>query len=132
MLHRQLVAFFKTLDGSATFTAAVNGNYSGYMSVYFANATNGCTGIGKDLYVTNDGGDNWTLLKQFSKNVADIKNIGSSEYYALTGNEIWHTTDGGVNWAREVKLGSDVLAELTLNQPGHVWAAGTDGKIYYK
>ena len=124
---------YRTPDAGNTFSEVASTGTAHYSPLWFGNGVNGCAGIDKQLHITNDAGTTWTLLKEFPNTIIDAKNNSASNYYVSTSNELWHTTDAGATWLREMKLGANQsVVELTLAQPGKVWAAGGNGRLYFK
>jgi photosystem II stability/assembly factor-like uncharacterized protein len=97
---------FQTMDGGWTWDTVDDIIYptKNANDIYFNSEDTGfvtTSGTSADIYMTNDGGLNWTR-KHYASHVIrynDIENVNEDVSYVVgTGGAITYTSDGGDNW----------------------------------
>ncbi|OWP76377.1 LamG-like jellyroll fold domain-containing protein [Flavobacterium oreochromis] len=91
---------------SATTGYSGRGNHGGYVYLNRIDPTNSqkmfVSFVTGGLWVTNDGGINWTLTDSSFEDVAyndiDVCNASSQRVYALNSKRLLKSVDGGLNW----------------------------------
>ena len=98
--------FAKTTDGGTTWTDVTVGSGNWYFrDIEFWDADNGIavsslSAGGSAVYVTDDGGDNWSTASGVSINIQDAAYASASTLFAVGGDEkIIKSTDNGNTWS---------------------------------
>jgi len=87
-------------------------------------------GIGLDLYVTHDSGQNWTPTKfltikeyqgssSFTVYVVDMQHV-----WAANGTDLYATSDGGQSWT-QLPQPPQTISELSFIDSNNGWAIGS-------
>ncbi len=124
----------KTTDGGLTWDTInyATGTFSFYYDVEFIDESNGVVLAGIDVYVTDDGGDTWTLGNGITYSCTMIEYANETTLFAV-GNEdhIYKSTDGGYNWTLKNSAGNGtVLLGVDFLNDQYGMASGDYGHIY--
>ena len=99
--------FAKTTDGGTTWTPMTVGSDNWvFKDIEFWDSNNGIAvshtnSSGHVVYVTTDGGDNWTTATGLDQNLQDVAYATADILYAVGGDEkISKSTDGGNTWTQ--------------------------------
>ncbi len=128
-------SFIKTTDGGTSWTPVTVGtNINHYIDVVFYNENKGVVAVYPGnptteaaVYVTNDGGNNWTA----GNNIAtpDIEGIcyatEDSLFAVGTTSKVYISTDGGYNWSVQTTL-NDLLYGVDFANSDFGVAAGQE------
>jgi len=105
----------KSTNGGIDWTQMTVGGMadSGYSvrAIDFADDQHGVIGGDFSLYCTADGGATWILVGDTSylneNKVVNIKYVGGTDFYALTGTSFLRSNDNGLNWEETRLVESD-------------------------
>lgn len=51
-----------------------------------------------ELYLTNDGGENWEMISMSFGHIRDLEYISEYDIYTLSDDGLYYSSDGGENW----------------------------------
>ena len=124
----------KTTDGGITWETLIyaTGTWSFYYDIEFFDEDKGVILAGIDVYVTNDGGDTWTMGNGITYSCTMIEYASETTLFAV-GNEdhIYKSTDGGYTWTLKNTAGTGtVLLGVDFLNDQYGMAAGDYGHIY--
>jgi len=106
--------FIKTTDGGTTWsTISISSDVWYFTDIVFWDDDNGVASArmdpaGQAVFVTSDGGDNWTQATSgINQNVMGLDYADASTLYAVgTEGIVFKSTDGGHNWSNHYTLGA--------------------------
>lgn len=84
-------------------------------AMYFLNGLTGWAGsIVGELYITTDGGNNWTLAFQepTAGTIRSLRFNGNQNGWFFCNELIYRTGDGGLVWGREINPNNDILNDI--------------------
>jgi photosystem II stability/assembly factor-like uncharacterized protein len=123
----------KTTNGGVSWTNIITQINQNNQSIYFTDANTGyVAGDAGNLYKTQNGGINWSLLQSFYYSIWDIffptKLVG---YVVGDGSLISYTKDGGATWKwpQTVPSGTGLLTSIWLPDTIHGYIVGENGLI---
>lgn len=127
---------WKSEDGGLTWAL----NHSGYpfmflIGVDFEGDFGVAVGELGDCYVTNNGGDSWTLTAQNAYLIYEAVDVIDSEtaYFGGNDEEMFKTSDAGVNWDEEFNGNSfNHIYAIEFTESGIGFAVMSGGKIIRK
>ncbi|MCX6351583.1 MAG: YCF48-related protein [Bacteroidetes bacterium] len=104
----------KSLDSGLTWDSVAGMTFAGknranivIKSITFYNAKKGLATLNNDsgIYITNDGGVNWTLAFNAGANSSPawVRYVDSSYITGLSNNGVFYSADGGKNWSIAAK-----------------------------
>jgi len=79
------------------------------------------------VYVTHDGGQNWTFQSTGSGAnwpwMYDIEMLDDKNGHAAANPDMFYTTDGGVTWQKSSVVGNTANVEIAMASPYEGWTA---------
>jgi photosystem II stability/assembly factor-like uncharacterized protein len=137
-----------TTDGGASWNKLALKTTDSINDIYFRNETNGFLLAGDKVFMTNNGGGNWTEVPAVSKN--DFRNA-EQELYSIRFSDkkrgwivgsvsrgdnivdslVLRTTDGGSGWTRVRVPTTEELFHLDFVNEQKGWIVGSKGIILF-
>lgn len=117
----------KTTDGGKIWETQLfnNGSYSSIKSMYFFNENIGWAAGDGAVFVTTDGGENWTYTI-WGTDITSILFINPNTGWAAGPSGIYKSTDGGINWAQKSFIS---MSSVYFSDINNGWADGEGGNI---
>lgn len=127
-------SLYKTTDNSKTWQKVFERDFGDLNDVYFIDANKGfICGDQGIMYMTEDGGNNWTQIDQnwssvYPYDIEEIKFFNEDIGYLRMGTNgtLFKTIDGGLTWNKEGNYGGNVI---TFAPDSTIYIAGGDGFI---
>jgi len=83
-----------------------------------------------EMYLSDDGGDNWQLLQTFDESIRTVNLYSDDEWFVVSDIYIYRTRDQGISWETFLKPNTNV-SKMHYEPSGDVWLTG-GGTIYEK